>query len=373
MWSLSTSIRFVSVIVALAAVLSACDSSSTNPDPLVIPTSYPSDGFQQNAQTELEVLTHLQNLTDLMQIGRSGSAVAHADLVTAMAPLRPVTVPSFQSLADVYALELAGASGGTYDPTKAPSQNGQGGVYGGYLFDEHGVELEQLIEKGLYASMCYNHAVQVMKNSSLTIPQLDAVVAIFGATPAFANSDDATTNKDRFAAKYAARRDKNDGTGSYTRFRDGALLAHGAITAGADYVTRQREGLTVMRRNWERSQMATVINYLYATIDKLSQTTVSDADRASAMHAFSEAVGFMLGFRGLEQGVTVITAEQVDALLTEMRTPPTGAWTPYLFWQNPSETLPELQAVMATIQEIYGFTSAEMESFRYNWVAVQGR
>lgn len=363
----------VSLGVAAVVMLSACDTNSTNPDSLVVPTTYPGEQFTVNAATELTVLDNLQALVDLMQTGRSGGAVSHGELVAAMAPLRSAIAPSFQTLADVYALELAASSGGTYDPAKAPSENGQGGVYGGYLFDEHGIELEQLIEKGLFASMCYNHAIQLMKNSSLTIPQLDAVVAIFGATPAFVNSDAAAVNRDRFAAKYAARRDKNDGTGPYTRFRDGALLAHGAITAGATYLTRQREGLTVMRQNWERSQMATVVNYLYTTIEKLSKTTVSDDDRAAAMHAFSEAVGFMLGFRGLEQGVSVITAEQVDVLLTEMRTPPTGAWTPYLFWQNPSETLPELQAVMATIQQIYGFSSAEMESFRYNWVSVQGR
>ena len=373
MWSLSTSIRFVSVIVALAAVLSACDSSSTNPDPLVIPTSYPGDGFQQNAETELEVLTHLQNFTDLMHTGRSGVTIDVSDLVAAIAPLRVLAEPSFQSIADIYALDLAASTGGTYDPLKAPDQNNQGGVYGGYLLDEHGVEVQQLIEKGLYTTMCYDHAVQLMKNSSLTIPQLDAVVAIFGATPAFTNSDVATTNRDRFAAKYAARRDKADGTGPYTRFRDGALLAHGAITAGANYLTRQREGLTVMGQNWERSQMATVTNYLYTAIDKLSQTTVSDSDRATAIHSISEAAGFAIGFRFLEQGVSVITEDQVDELLTGMRIPAAGPWTPYLFWQNPTETLPELQAVITKIQEIYGFTPEEMESFRFNWVTVQGR
>ena len=119
--------------------------------------------------------------------------------------------------------------------------------------------------------------------------------------------------------------------------------------------------------------MGTVVFYLYQTIGLLSQTSVSDQDRASAMHAFSECVGFTLGFRGLELNVSVITMEEVDELLEMMRVPATGAWTPYVFWQNPAISLGDLQRVLNKIQSVYGFTETEMDNFAYNWVELQQR
>jgi len=365
---------FLLVILAvLGLVLVGCEDS-TGTTPLTIPDTYPGENFAQNADAQLQLVEQLADLTSLMKAGRSGATVVHADLLTAVSPLRPHTTPNFQTVMDVYLLRLSEASGGSmYDPMKEPSENGKGGVYGGYLFDEHGIEMGELVEKGLFGAMSYNHAVQIMKNSNLTHKELDGIVAIFGASPAFPNSDNVAENPDRICAKYAARRDQANGTGPYEAVRDGALLTHGAITAGIEYRQRQREGLEEIRYYWERSQAATVVNYLYSTIDKLSQTSVSDQDRADAMHAFSEAIGFLMGWRGLEPGVSLISTAQVEDLLTQLRTPATGVWTSYLFWQAPAATLPEIQNVIGQIQGIYNFTSAEMDSFRYNWVSVQGR
>lgn len=363
----------LAMLAALSLVLVGCEES-TGTVPLVIPDTYPGENFSQNAQVQLQLVDQLAALTSLMKEGRTGAAVPHADLLAAVNPLRTHTTPNFQTVMDVYLLGLAEASGGSlYDPMKAPGENGKGGVYGGYLFNEYGIEMEQLVEKGLFGAMAYNHAVQMMKNSSLTHEQLDGIIAIFGASPAFPNSDNVAENPDRICAKYAARRDQANGAGPYEGVRDGALLTHGAITAGLEFRQRQREGLEEIRYFWERSQAATVVNYLYSTIEKLSQTDVSDEDRADAMHAFSEAIGFLLGWRGLEPGVSQISTAQVEDLLSQLRTPATGVWTSYLFWQSPAETLPEIQNAIGEIKAIYNFTSAEMESFRYNWVSVQGR
>ncbi len=354
-------------------VLFGCEES-TGTTPLVIPDTYPGENFPQNAEQQLGLVDQLADLTALMKQGRSGAAVAQADLLVAVNPLRAHTTTSYQAVMDIYLQQLAAASGGSvYDPMKTPAENGQGGVYGGYLFDENGIEMEQLIEKGLFGAMAYNHAVQLMKNSDLTHEELDGIVAIFGATPTFSNSDQAPFDPDRICAKYAARRDQADGNGPYTLIRDAALLTHGAISSGMEFQGRQREGLAEIRYFWERSQAATVVNYLYATIDGLSKTDVTDADRANAMHAFSEAIGFLLGWRGLEDGVSLISSSQVEELLSALRTPVTGVWTSYLFWQDPARTLPEIQSVIGEIQAIYNFSAQEMESFRYNWVSVQGR
>ena len=163
----------LAILAVLSMVLIGCEES-TGTVPLNIPDTYPGENFSQNAEAQLQLVDQSAALTALMKEGRSGTAVPHADLLTAVNPLRPHVTPSFQSVMDVYLLRLAQASGGsTYDPMKAPGENGSGGVYGGYLFDENGIEMEQLVEKGLFGAMSYNHAVQIMKNSNLTHKELE--------------------------------------------------------------------------------------------------------------------------------------------------------------------------------------------------------
>ena len=40
---------------------------------------------------------------------------------------------------------------------------------------------------------------------------------------------------------------------------------------------------------------------------------------------------------------------------------------------EPVASITKLQTVFAKIQAVYGFTAAEMEDFKKNWIAEQGR
>jgi hypothetical protein len=268
--------------------------------------------------------------------------------------------------------QLALSSGGTYVPGPPI---GQGGTFGGYLFDENGLELEQLLEKGNFGAILYHHALS-LRNEPLTPATSDKLVAIFGATPSFSNSGSnnvPASVRDRAMANYAARRDKNDGNGFYTRMKSAFIKLQAALKAGSAYKKERDEALNTIFDIWEKVNAATVINYCHSVITTMSATSTTEAQRASALHACSEAVGFLHGWRQLPANGRRITDAQIDALLEKLNAPYNGTPNTYLFVTEPAIQLPKLQQVIAQLKTIYSFTDAEINDFRNNWVNVQGR
>jgi hypothetical protein len=202
---------------------------------------------------------------------------------------------------------------------------------------------------------------------------VDRLVALFGAHPSFPNTDKAAVNADRFSAAYAARRDQNDGKGFYTRFRDQAIRLQAAVKAGSAYNSDRDAALAAIRDIWERAIMATAINYTYAVVDGLSATSVTDAQRGGAMHAYGECIGFLHGWKAVPQSMRRITDAQIDQLLSLLLVPTTAPWTAHRIWQSPVTNLPRVVEARTTLKNLYGFTDTEMESFKTNWVNTQNR
>ncbi|WP_291728581.1 DUF4856 domain-containing protein [Bernardetia sp.] len=364
-------------ILGLSAALFSCkedDGDKTFPE-LEVPTTYTSTSYESNASAELAVRSNLSALSSTMQAGRSGATVTETSLTTAFEAgspsLKDITTSYYTERMPNWFTELAKASGGTFDPAEAPA--GDGGVYGSYLFDENGLELEQVIEKGLFGAALYNHALTIIKSDNLTATDIDKLVAIFGAHPSFPNSDNAEQNKDVFAAKYAARRDKNDGNGLYTAIKNNLITAKAAIEAGADYNQDRDKALSDFRYNWEKSNMATIINYLLSASAKLSKTDATDADKSSALHAYSESVGFLHGWKGISASDKAITDAEIDQILELLNAPADETATSYTFVTDGFNQLPQLQTAIEKLQQIYKFTDQEMADFAYNWVSEQGR
>lgn len=360
------------LLTMIGVSLIGISGCSVEPDPLTVPLVYDSTQFQANSTVERGLLGDMQTLATIMKTGRtSGKIVADDALRGAYAPIRPFTGLYYTSYVDQYLSILSRVSGKTYDWQSVPPAS-TGGVYSGYLFDEHGLEMEQMVEKGLYAAALYNHAASLM-NGSVTPATIDRIIAVFGAHPSFPNTDKAASNPDRYAAAYCARRDQNDGLGLYSRFKNGALTAQAAAKAGSDYSNELSAGLANMRDAWERAIMATVINYTYAVVDGLSATTVDDKTRAGAIHAYGECVGFLHGWKAVPQSMRFVTNAQIDSLLGLLQAPADGPWTSYGIWQQPVVNLPKVVDARMMLKSIYSFTDAEMESFKTNWVATQGR
>ena len=311
--------------------------------------------------------------------GRTAGVVVDANTLQ---QLYNAGTPSLKSLTTTYfdgrldgasgwIQELSNASGGAYTPG---TPAGQGGEFGGYLFDENGLEPEQLLDKGLYGAALYHHAVTLMQGD-LTPATADQLVAIFGAHPDFPNTPTAgkATNPDKYLANYAARRDKNDGLGLYSQMKNAFLKLQAAVKAGAEYHTERDEALATLRLTWEKVNFATVINYCHSVVSTLSATNPTDADKAKALHAYGECVGFVHGWRTLPAAYRQISDAEIDQLLVLLNAPYDGIPASYTFATDPVNQLPKLTQVIQLLKAEYGFTDQEIIDFKENWVAVQGR
>lgn len=367
----------ITLLILTSFVFTACEDDEK--DQLVIPAEYDGSNFAVNTATQAAVRTQLSNLTTEMKKGRNAGTSVSLD---ALNQLYTGSNPSLQAIATAYydsrisgangwLAELAKASGNTYTPG-APD-GGEGGASGGHLFDENGLELEQMIEKGLFGAAMHNHAIQ-LANGEITPATVDQMVSIFGAHPDFPNSNSSkVANPDKFLANYAARRDKNDGNGLYTQIKEGFIKLQAAVAAGDEYSAEQEEALATVFEAWEKINAATAINYCHSTISGLSATNPSDAQIAGALHAYSEGVGFLHGWRTINSKFKIITDTQIDEILALMNAPYNGTPTSYKFATDPVNELPKLTQAIERLQDIYGFTDQEVEDFKKNWVSEQGR
>jgi hypothetical protein len=369
---------YLVVSIAIVSFFTSCEEDEPRA-PLEIPAEYNGSTFTANTSAQNVLLANLTNLVNEAKKGRTpGSVVTLSSLQT----LYTTGIPNLKSTSTTYFAgkmegangymdELAKASGSTYTPG---IPNGQGGVYEAYLFDENGVEFEQLIEKGQFGAVLYKHATDLL-SATITVETVDQLVAVFGASPAFPNSGTASSSAtpDKFLANYAARRDKNDGNGFYTQMEAAFIKLQAALKAGDDYKQEQQEAIDVIKLTWEKVNAATVINYCHAATSTLSATSVSNAQKSSALHALAEGIGFAHGWKTIPASFKKITDAEIDEVLVLLNAPASGTPAVYRFVTDAVTELPKLQQVIAKLKNIYGFTDQEIEDFKTNWVSVQGR
>lgn len=361
--------NFLFAVFAAILLTSACSDGTSPRDPLVVPAQYDSVAWAANAADEIALINEITALlTETKRARTAGVVLAPALVEAKLQPIRRYLSAEHDLLITRIVNKTTSASGTLMDPMKAPSENGSGGVFVRYLFDEFGTDLTEQIEKTLFSVALHKAAIAALDTSIPTVRNVDRALALFGATPAFKNS-----GADKYCANYAARRDKNDGTGFYTTIRDAFKKARAAAAAGREYDVEYREAVSAIRVTWERSQMATAISYCYATVATLSATTVTDSARATGIHSFGEAVGFLWGWSSTVPSQRVITDAQLSDALTLMRAPAGGPWTFYEVWQTPATSLDELLTVTERLRAVYGFSYEEMLDFKQNWISVQGR
>lgn len=370
--------KFLSLLALLALILASCkDGNDTERPDLVIPTTYNDAAFSANNTAQSGAISRFAALVAEAKKGRANGTVVSAATLTQLFGAGDPSVKS-QTTAYYAALlegnsqwfdELGKASGNVYTPG-APT--GQGGTYGGYLFDENGLEIEQLVDKGLYGAALYNHALS-LTNGTMTATTADQILTIVGGNPTFPNSDDATKHAqpDKYLLNYAARRDKNDGTGLYTQLKNNFIKLQAALNAGADYNPERDAAIADIRLLLEKVNAATIINYCHSVISTLSATSPTDAQKAAALHAYGECVGFTQGWRTVS--AKKITDSEIDEILTLLNAPVGGTPQSYLFVTDALNQLPKLQQVIAKLKNLYGFSDQEIEDFKKNWVKEQGR
>jgi hypothetical protein len=399
---MKASFRSYALLAVVLVFFASCkeDDKVTTPPPpdLQIPTFYDSTGYAANVVTESQVRSQLATLTSRMQVGRNmDSTVTLAALQNLYngTTLRTVTGASYQAKIDIALPELARASGKgvRYAWENAPVPGSDGGVIPtavggrtGYLYDENVLELEQVVEKGLFAAAMYNHAVSLISAGNITEATIDKLVEIYGAKPGFGNNErNSDPNRDRFSAQYAARRsDSANANSIYAQIKRNLITAKAAVKAGSAFNQLRDQALADFKLNWEKALAATVINYCHSTLSGLTAPNRDDGIVTGAMHAYGEAVGFLSGWRAVPASQRRITDAQIDELLDLLRAPynQTANAQSYLFLSTNSATAQLYRldgrndpntGVIERLAQIYGFSNAEVEDFRRNWVNVQNR
>ncbi len=392
------SYALLAVVLVFFASCKEDDKVTTPPPPdLQIPTFYDSTGYAANVVTESQVRSQLATLTSRMQVGRNmDSTVTLAALQNLYngTTLRTVTGASYQAKIDTALRELALATGKGVRYAWENAPNGDGGVIPtavggrtGYLYDENVLELEQVVEKGMFAAAMYNHAVSLISAGNITEATIDKLVEIYGAKPGFGNNErNSDPNRDRFSAQYAARRSDSANTNSlYAKIKRSLITAKAAVKAGSAFTQQRDQALADFKLNWEKALAATVINYCHSTLSGLTAPNRDDGIVTGAMHAYGEAVGFLSGWKAVPASQRRITDAQIDELLGLLRAPydQTANAQSYLFLSTNSATAqlfrldgrddPNNVGVIERLAQIYGFSNQEVEEFRRNWVNVQNR
>lgn len=357
--------------------LSSCSKNDEPVAPLVIPTTYDATTYVANTTSEKVIRTNFNAVITYLAAGRNvGNKQSAADLKALFEKDSPslasITNATFK--AQIYTSfdkdEKASLDGKTPNPNNTPAQNGNGGIYGGRLFDENGVEFKESVEKLLFSWALFDRSITLIK-STPTQASLDKAICLWGADASFPNTSTAskTTTPDDFSAKYTAARTKGTG-GLYTDMQKAFIKAQAAIKAGDKYNSDRDAAIKSIALTWEKGNIATAIFYLNSVYTSLSAATLDDNARGGALHSFNEATGFFRGLRGISN--KTITDAQIDKILDILYVPAGG--TPQLFKLiSTSGDKERLKQALTEIKAVYGFTDQEMLDFQKNWVSTEGR
>lgn len=347
---------------AIVATFACNDDGKGTPvkPALTIPTSYDTTSYLANTSAERAVQDDLDSLVNAVKEGRDVRNVLNAGVLRSI--YTNSALPAFQTDAEETEIKnwldaVATASGRLYDPFSRAT----GGTYGAYLFSNTGYEFEQLIDKAAFNNVLYRHAYDLSQRP-MSEANVDGMARAFGFTAEFGND-----GSEKYMAKYAARRDKADGNGLYTQAKNQIIIAQAAAKAGSDYEEEYKAAITDFLETWEKASAATAINYFKTTVSTLSSSGLTATERAAALHAYSEAIGFLRGFHST-QG-TIITDAQINEIVALALFPDDS----YKLVTESFASLPKLTEANEKLQAIYGFSDAEMNDFAKNWVSEQNR
>lgn len=343
---------------------------------------YISTNYEQNAADQIAIGDNLLSLASYFSSLRPTSSgvmrgSTTAEVQAVIAPLRDFTHPSFIDLVETYytAQLVDAANGGDFHPDSSAAFNGLGGGFTRtgskrYFYYKDGTEPQQIIEKGMYMATMYNQLLSELENVDATTA--DKVIALVGATPFFSNSASASQNPDRLGSNYFARRDKNESgvNGIYRALQYSITSLDIAIKLNDSEAINRLKNEVLL--NYERGIIATVANYLHSTNAQISKTAPTDDDLSAAMHAYSEALGFMLGFVDLP---TFADESELGTIWNHMLQPDntTGEFNVSLIATDRFASVQKNNNALDAIQLLYGFSDQEMDDFRFNWVNEQGR
>jgi hypothetical protein len=326
---------------------------------VAVPTTYDSPAFATNAAEELALTASFAALDAKMSAaeGAGTSIVTTSDLealyVAGTPSLRNASTSTTQALVDGWLGAFGDAASKTWTADEPESEAGAptGGKYGAAeIVGPTGLGVRQATTKALFGGALYNHAL-VTAAGPVTEATVDRFVAIWGATPKLAN---ATTDDTLVAALASQRDDKTEAApGSYRRMKN-ALLAAKVAAANVDKCKSDLDAaVSVFLAEWERTTYASAIYYLN---DAAAKALAVPPNGPVALDSLGAALGLVQGFKGIATDRRKITDAQIDAIVSTI-----GA--PYLLVAHTSDRVPKMVDAIHQIQNVYGFTDAEVSAF----------
>jgi hypothetical protein len=363
-------LNFILLIACFTTILYSCKSDADSNTPVLeVPKFYEATSFASNSSSEKAALAELKALVDELKKGRNASVtLTEATLLELYngKNIKTQTTSYYQPIVVEGLKAAAAASGKTY----TPSATSEGGVLNGYLFDPKGLESEQLVEKGLFGAALVRTAFSLLDQQPVSSAAVDRALAVIGGNPTFPNTNTAAEGRtpDAFFMTYGARRsDTTNPNNLYNQLKRAFIKAQAASKNPSTFAKQYNEAVSEIKLTLEKINAATAINYCFSTNATLSQTNVTDAQKGSALHALGEAIGFVHGWKTVPG--KKITDAQIDEVLALMNYPNSC----YLFATEPFANLPKLLTAVDKLKAIYGFSDAEIESFKKNWINEQKR
>ena len=360
--------------LSLIFVLMYSCAPKQDANPITTTAIYDSTSYSANISAKKLVTNQFSILVNKIKTARTSTVtVTETDLKSLFNQELKNSSGAFSANIEGFLVEISKASGKTYK--YGVDTTGEGGVYGAYLFDEKGLEYEQLADKGLYGGFLYKNAAELLK-PEMTSADVDIVLHLYGSNPSFPNTNTTTktSNPDKFMAGYVARRsDVNNEKSLYNNLEEAFTSLKIATKESSSTKTKQETAIAAIKLNWEKGNAATVINYLYSIISTLEKTSPTETEISGAMHAYSECVGFLLGWYYVPSSNRLIKDSEIQKILDWHRYSLNGKHTVYIAVKDSFTSINNLNKSIKELQTIYSFTDAELVDFKKNWVTLQAR
>ncbi|WP_164891210.1 DUF4856 domain-containing protein [Botryobacter ruber] len=306
---------FVFAALASSLIFSSCSDDKDKDPSYTVPQTYNFANVNYSGQTarinmlsELDAYIKTANNGDVLSAQKLKDMYANTNnrfsdqsLNTSGKQLKDKTILTAQSVFENYFDKVAQAS----QSAGLPAVEGiSGGILTtadnkNYLVDANGVELAQVIQKGLMGAVFYFQAVdsyltaektgEAVDNTNVTEGEgtkmehhFDEAFGYFGAPIDFP----ANLNNLKFWANYSNQLDSR--LNSNKTMMDAFLKGRAAISA-KDKAAKDA-AISTIRSEWERIVAASAIHELNAAKTNL-------ADQAKKSHYLSEAIGFVMSLQ----------------------------------------------------------------------------
>lgn len=227
----------------------------------------------------------IEEIGDLTELFRDGDPSV-ADITTeGYLPVITDVFEEFVELALVGEADLIDEDG-LWDPGEA------GGIFGASDrgINEGGVEVRQLIDKGLFGGGAFYAYAVGLTAGEIDEATIDSIAALFGGNAEFDPDSKEFPRTD--SANYVYQ------MGYYGAVAE-ALTAAKAYAADEACTAERDEALVAAFRAWEIGVVARFVYYAYAGAVGVELATTDD-DFAGALHGPAEGIGLLSGFYGLE-------------------------------------------------------------------------